>query len=45
MIMLQKLVEGEKVFLQTFCGELGSEIERFFFGGGGDLSKLNFFSI
>ena len=44
MIMLQKLVEGEKVFLQTFCGELGSEIERFFLGGE-DLSKLNFFSI
>ena len=29
MIMLQKLVEGEKVFLQTFCGEEGSEIELF----------------
>ena len=29
MIMLQKLVEGEKVFLQTFCGEEGSKVEFF----------------
>gem|GEM_PF-4654093 len=27
--MLQKLIEGEKVFLQTFCGPEGSKIELF----------------
>ena len=32
MVMLQKLVEGEKVFLQTFCGEERSKIELFWGG-------------
>ena len=32
--MLQKLIGGEKVFLQTFCGVKGSEIELFWGGFG-----------
>jgi hypothetical protein len=39
--MLQKLIEGEKVFMQTFYGAEGSEIE-FFWGGFNYFTKKLF---